>query len=400
VQQFDLIVIGGGSAGLKSARTAARNGYRVAVAEEVELGGECHWAGCVPTKAMIRAAEVWHLVRRSAEFGLHAEVRRADFAEAMAYKDRAVHAVGGDGPEDAGLSKLGAAYFHTRATFEGPHEVRMGEEVIRGEKIILATGTVPFIPPIPGLSEAGFITNREAVNLTRLPKRLVVLGGGPIGLEFAQAFRRFGAEVTVVERGGQILPNEDADIAALATQYLCDEGLTILTQAVAMQVVRERESKRVTVHTPEGQKTLDCDEILVATGRRAAVEGMNIEAAGLTLKSGYLAVDAQLRTDVPHILCPGDVSGGYLFTHVASYEGRIAALNAFNPIPELTDYRVIPRCTFLDPEIASIGLTEQEAVARHGRVAVYTSYLPTSTGPFCTATRAAWSKSLQTRTPT
>jgi pyruvate/2-oxoglutarate dehydrogenase complex dihydrolipoamide dehydrogenase (E3) component len=402
VQEFDLVVIGGGSAGLKAARTAARNGFRVAVAEEVELGGECHWAGCVPTKAMIRAADVWHLVGRAAEFGCRGSGEAGErqkvkgesptpptenqkpktknqyptpsaFAEAMAYKDRAVHAVGGDGPEDAGLSTLGAAYFHQRATFEGPHEVRIGKEVVRGERIVLATGTVPHIPPIPGLAEAGFITNREAVNLTCLPKCILVLGGGPIGLEFAQAFHRFGAEVIVIEQRGQILPSEDEEIAALAAQYLREEGLQILTDTLATRVVREGDRKRVTVQTANGSEEIACDEILVATGRRAAVEGLNIEATGLTLKNGYLSVDSTLRTEVPHILAPGDVSGGYLFTHVASYEGRIAALNAFNSIPETTDYSVIPRCTFLDPEIASVGQTESEALAARGRIAVYTS---------------------------
>jgi pyruvate/2-oxoglutarate dehydrogenase complex dihydrolipoamide dehydrogenase (E3) component len=371
VQEFDLVVIGGGSAGLKAARVAARAGHRVAVAEEVELGGECHWAGCVPTKAMIRAAEVWHLVGRAPEFGVHAEIRKADFSEAMAYKDRAVHIVGGEGPVDAGLSQLGVAYFHMHASFEGQHDVRIGNAVLQAKNIILATGTVPNVPPIPGLREAGFLTNREAVSLTMLPKRLLVLGAGAIGLEFAQAFRRFGAEVTVVERLGQILPNEDSEIAALSAQYLREEGIRILTDTLATQVVPCGPSKRVTVSGPNGTEEIECDEILVATGRRAAVDNLNIEAAGLTLENGYLAVDSHLRTSVPHILAPGDVSGGSLFTHVASYEGRIAAHNAFSETPEATDYRVIPRCTFLDPEIASVGQTEAQAIAVGGRIAVY-----------------------------
>ena len=225
MQEFDLVVIGGGSAGLKAARTAAKLGRKVAMAEEREVGGECFWAGCVPTKAMVRAAEVWHTVRNSQEFGIHVDVTKAEFADAMAYKERAVRRVEGDSPsQDGGLGKMGGVFFKTRAHFEGPHEVRMGDEVVTGKQIIIATGTVPAVPPIPGLAETGFITNREAVHLESLPKRMVILGAGPIGLEFAQVFRRFGAEVTVLEREGCVLPREDEDIARLAAQFLTRRG--------------------------------------------------------------------------------------------------------------------------------------------------------------------------------
>jgi pyruvate/2-oxoglutarate dehydrogenase complex dihydrolipoamide dehydrogenase (E3) component len=361
VQEFDLIVIGGGSAGLKAARTAARLDRTVALAEERELGGECFWAGCVPTKAMVRAAQVWHLVRRAQEFGIHVDVRKADFADAMAYKENALRRIAGDGPADGGLSKLGAAYYPLRATFESPHEVRIGREVIAGKQIILATGTVPSVPPIPGLAEAGYITNREAVNLESLPKRLVVLGAGPIGLEFAQLFRRFGAEVTVVEQAAQIMSREDEEIAALAAQFLREEGIRILTGTTAETVTKEKGGKRVHVRRAGESETIECDEILVATGRQAAIEGLNIAAAGVAHEKRRVPVDHYLRTNVPHILAAGDISGGYLFTHVASYEGKLAAMNAFTDKPEPFDHRVVPRCTYIDPEVASIGLTEREA---------------------------------------
>lgn len=338
----------------------------------MELGGECHWAGCIPTKAMVRAADVWHLVRHAAEFGIEAEIRKADFAAAMAYKSRKQRETAGDGPEDAGLSKLGAAYFPVRATFEGPNEVRVGESVIRGRRIILATGTAPAIPSLPGLADVGFITNREAVNLETLPKRLIVLGAGPIGLEFAQIFRRFGAEVTIIEKGPQILPREDTEIASLAAQYLREEGIQILTDTSVVCVQRTGASKQVIVQTPNGSKDITADEILLAAGRKAAIEGMNIEATGLIRSGDFLPVDPFLRTAVPHILAPGDVSGTYLFTHVASYEGRIAAHNAFGDNLEEVNYRVIPRVTFLDPEVASVGLTEEEALTLHKRIAVHT----------------------------
>jgi len=362
VQEFDLIVIGGGSAGLKAARTAGRLGRKVALAEERELGGECFWAGCVPTKAMVRAAQVWHLVRRSHEFGMQVDIQRAEFADAMAYKRSVLRRVAGDGPADGGLSKLGAMYYPVRASFEGPHEVRVGTEVIRGKQIIVATGTVPAIPPIPGLEAAGYITNREAVDLDTLPRRLVVLGAGPIGLEFAQIFRRFGAEVTVVETAAQILPREDDEIAALSAGFLRAEGIRLLTNSAATRVTRAEDgAKRVEIQTGEAIETVDCDEILVATGRRSALNGLNIEASGAAFDARCIKVDHYLRTTVPHIWAAGDIVGGYLFTHVASYEGKLAALNAFAHTPEPFDHRVVPRCTYLDPEVASIGLTATEA---------------------------------------
>lgn len=372
MQTFDLVVIGGGSAGLKAARTAARMGKSVAVAEEKELGGECFWAGCVPTKAMVRAAQIWHQVRHSEPFGIHADICKADFAEAMAYKDRAAHCVGGDGPADGGLSRLGVAYFPTHAAFESSREIRVGKEVIRGEQILLATGTVPFVPPIPGLAEAGYLTNREIVHLETLPKHLVILGGGPIGLEFAQTFRRFGAEVTVVEWKPQILATEDEEIADLAAVYLREEGIRLLTDTVATGAGREGGRKFVRVQRRgQAEEEIFCDEILAATGRSAAVGSLNIEAAGLALEGRYLPTDAYQRTAAPHIWATGDLTGGYLFTHVANYEGKIAALNICSETPQPLDERVVPRCTFLAPEVASLGLTEKQAREQEEPIAVH-----------------------------
>ncbi|HLJ53832.1 MAG TPA: FAD-dependent oxidoreductase [Chthonomonadaceae bacterium] len=361
MREFDLVVIGGGSAGLKAARTAARAGRSVALAEERELGGECFWAGCVPTKAMVRAAQVWHLVRDAARFGMEVKIESADFAAAMRYKDRAVREVAGDGPEDGGLASLGASYYPTHARFESGHEIRVGNEVVRGRQILIATGTTPGVPPIPGLREAGYITNREAVHLEALPRRIVVLGGGPIGLEFGQVFRRFGAEVTVIERSDRILPREDEAVSALAATYLRSEGIQILTGAEAKRVSHDSAGKKVHLRGTGAADQIACDEILVATGRNAATGGLDIEAARVEHNAGKVPVDRFLRTNVPHIWAAGDICGGYMFTHVASYEGKLVACNMFAERPEPFDDRVVPRCTFIDPEVASIGLSEREA---------------------------------------
>lgn len=359
MERFDLVVIGGGSAGLKAARTAARMGARVALAEEREPGGECFWAGCVPTKAMIRAAGVWNLVRRAPEFGICVEIKQADFADAMAYKDRAVHAVGGGGDSDAGLARIGVRYYPERACFLEPHSIRVGGAEIYGERVIIATGTVPSVPPIPGLEEAGYITNRAAVHLTSLPRSLIVLGAGPIGLEFAQTFHRFGAAVTVVEMAERVLPNEDADISALAESLLAKEGLKILTGAKAVRVEKGgRGEKRVLVEQHGKTILLEAEEILVAAGRDAATRGLQLEVAGVEATRRAIRVDEYLRASQPHIWAAGDVNGGLLFTHVASYEGKMAALNAFRDDPQPANTKAVPRATYIDPEVASIGMTE------------------------------------------
>jgi pyruvate/2-oxoglutarate dehydrogenase complex dihydrolipoamide dehydrogenase (E3) component len=371
LQEYDLIVIGGGSAGLKAARTAARMGRSVALAEERELGGECFWAGCVPTKAMVRAAQVWHLVRHARKYGMDVEIESADFAGAMRYKDSVVKQVAGDGPPDGGLSKLGASYFPMHARFEGPHEVRIGREALRARQIVIATGTVPAVPPIPGLVEAGYITNREAVNLENLPRRIVILGGGPIGLEFAQVFRRFGAEVIVIEKTDRILPREDEDISMLAASFLREESIRVLTGATIDHVIARQSAKSVYIRQGAHTETIECDEILVAIGREAAISNLNLEAAGVRHDALHIAIDPHLRTSATHIWAAGDITGGYLFTHVASYEGRLVAMNAFGDHLEPFDDRVVPRCTFIDPEVASIGLTEREAEESGARVATH-----------------------------
>ena len=375
MEQFDLIVIGGGSAGLKAARTVARAGKRVAVAEERELGGECFWAGCVPTKALIRAADVWHETKQAAKYGIQVGVTSEDYLKALAYKRGVISSLSGEGPEDAGLSKLGASYYPVRASFVSPHEVKVGNEVIFGEQILLSTGTVPAIPDVPGLRETGYITNREAVDLPYLPKKLVILGGGPIGVEFAQIFRRFGSEVTLIEKNAHLLFREDSQIAKIAADCLRSEGIRVIegekTELVTGKPGRDT-PKFVTVQTGNETMIEACDTILVATGRNAAVDSLNLEAAGIMHMGRRLTVNPYLQTEVPHIWAAGDISSKHLFTHVASYEGKIVAHNILSERKIPVNYRVIPRCTYINPEVASIGLTEKEVQLAQTPYDVYT----------------------------
>ncbi len=372
MESYDLIVIGGGSAGMKAARTARRYGVSVALIEERELGGECFWAGCVPTKALIRAAEAWNSLEDVSKYGVDVKIIGKSFQRAMEYKDAVVREVGGDPNSDGGLSKNGIRYIKGTASFQDPHTVTINSEDLHGHHFLLATGTAPFIPPIPGLHEAGYITNREALELNELPRRIAVLGGGPIGLEFGQAYNRFGAEVTIIEHSSDILAHEDRDIARLAHKFLSSEGMHFLTNASVERVTVENNEKVLTLTVNDAEYVLKCDEILVATGRTASVSRLGLEMAGVAMDGRYVDVNSFLQTSQPHIYAAGDISGGFLFTHVASYEGKIAADNIFgdNPIPSRP--RVVPRCTYIDPEIASAGMTEVEALDSGIRTGVQT----------------------------
>ena len=363
MEEVDLFVIGGGSAGMKTARTVAKMGYKVAVAEAKETGGECFWAGCIPTKALLRAASVWQMVREASEFGIHAGELHGDFSEAMAYKKRIMQKLAGDSPKDAGLSKLGALYFNEKASFESANEIRVGSQVIQAKKVLIATGTDPSIPTIPGLIEAGFITNREAVDLEYLPKQIAIIGGGPIGLEFGQIFHRFGAAVTIIESASHVLPREDSTVAMLAQESIIRQGISIKTATSVKSITRSGNCKSLILQTAMGEERLECDEILISTGRVPATKGLNLGAAGLDDDGKALKVDLMLQTPVPSIYAAGDVTGGYQFTHVASYMGGVAAMNMFGSNPRLADTRVLPRCTYIDPEVASVGITELEAKA-------------------------------------
>ncbi len=372
MESYDLIVIGGGSAGMKAARSARKLGVSVALIEERELGGECFWAGCVPTKALIRAAEVWHQIGASAKYGIDVDISGKYFQRAMNYKDNVVREVGGDPNSDGGLSESGIRYIKGTASFTTPHTVVVNDETLTGRHFLLATGTYPHIPHIEGLSVAGYITNREALELTQLPPRILILGGGPVGLEFGQMFRRFGAEVTIIEQSPHILAHEDPDVVLLAHECLSDEGIVIHTCATVHKITVANHEKLAHVWVNDAESTIVCDEIMVATGRFASVNHLGLDKAGVEMDGRYVEVNSFLQTTQPHIYAAGDVNGGFLFTHIANYEGRIAVENMFGEQLVPSRPRVVPRCTYIDPEIASAGMTVDEALNSGIKVGVQT----------------------------
>ncbi len=362
----DLVIIGGGAGGLVVASVAAQLGLAVTLIEKQDtLGGDCLHHGCVPSKTLIQTARVAALMRRGVEFGLPELVPQVDLGRVNDHVQAVIDAIQvHDDPQrfrDYGCEVL----LGQGGAFISSHAVRVGERVIRARRFVIATGSSPFIPPLHGLAQAGFITNLDVFSLRTLPQRLVVLGGGPIGLELGQAFARLGSAVSVVQSQPHILPQEDAEIADTLQTALAQEGATggivFHTSTRAERVSREGE-KRI-VECSDGLR-LEADAILVATGRRPNVAGLDLEAAGVAYDARGVTVDARLRTTRKHIYACGDVCGPYPFTHMAEYQAGIVISNAVFRFPKKVDYRVVPWVTYTDPELARVGLTEQQARER------------------------------------
>lgn len=363
VASYDLVVIGAGGAGSTAAGEAIGRGAKVAMVERWKVGGTCLNVGCDPTKTMVRSAQILHLARKAERFGIYAKDVGANWPVVMRRVERVIDTIrGGDG--DQNVRNSGVALYKASATFRSSHEIDVDGETIRGDKIIVATGAAWTCPPITGLPEVGYITNVEAVALPTLPRSLAIIGGGVVAVEFAQIFARFGVEVTILGSADRLLPKEDADLSHALRVILEREGVRVET-GVRVRAADMRDGLKCLAGVRGGNLVEFCqvEEILVAAGRAPAVEGLNLETAGVAYdaKTG-ITVDDELRTTAPHIWAIGDVVSRYAFTHVADYQARIAEHNAMSrQPPRRVDYRVVPWATFTDPELARVGLTEQEA---------------------------------------
>ena len=368
MERYDLAVIGGGTAGLVSSAVSVGIGAKTALVEQHRLGGECLWTGCVPSKAIIRSAAVLATLKRAGEYGIDVQGGAADFGRVM----ERVHAIIAriephDSPER--FRGMGVDVIQGRARFVSPEEAEVDGRRVRAKRWLIATGSRTAVPDVPGLEEAGYLTHETVWSVRALPASLLVLGGGPIGVEMAQAFARLGSRVAVVSSATHLLEREDPEIAAVVQRQLAREGVAMHFESKAATVRVEDGTKVVTVRGPGGASEHRADAILVATGRRANVEGFGLEEIGVEATPKGIVADGSLRTSLANVWTAGDVVGPYRFTHVADYQARIAAVNALFPVRRKVDYRVVPWCTYTEPEVARVGLTETEARERWGEKA-------------------------------
>lgn len=358
---YDLIVLGGGTAGLTAALTASHHGASVALVErEPRIGGDCSFYGCVPSKALIEIAQVAHDLERAHAEGIVGAAPTFDFAAVMRRRARIVEQIAED-ERDERFTNAGIDVIHARARFRDQHTLELDDaRSITGSRFVVATGSLPAVPPIDGLDAVRFLTNKTVFDLQRLPARLAVLGGGAVGLELAQAFHRLGSHVTVLELADRLLPQDEPEAGEAVAQVLANEGVDLRLGANVAAVAKRGGEIVLRVDGSE----LVCDELLIAAGRKGSVESLGID---LELERGYVKVDRRCRTSMAHVFAAGDVTGGFQFTHVASHEGRVAGANAAGKRARL-DERVVPWVTFTDPEVAHVGLTEAQARARHRHV--------------------------------
>jgi len=360
---YDIGIIGGGAAGLTVASGAAQLGAKTLLIEkEPALGGDCLHHGCVPSKTLIRSAHVYHQMKHAEGFGLpKVEVPPVDFSR-IARRIADVIAVIQKHDSEERFCKLGAKVAFGDARFKDDHAVDLDGKTVSAKTWVVATGSSPALPPIPGLDTIDYLTNREIFSLQKLPDSLIVLGGGPIGIEMAQAFNRLGTAVTVVDRADQILGKEDPDMAGAVQAVMESEGVHFYLDASIEGASEAAGKKTVTMKQREGSTvSLTADAVLVAMGRAVNVQDLDLEAAGVTYERTGILVNARLRTSRKHIYAAGDVSGGYQFTHAAGYEGGVVVSNAVFRLPRKVDYTWLPWCTYTDPELASIGMNERAA---------------------------------------
>ena len=373
----DIIVIGGGAGGLSVASGCAQLGMKVALIEREHMGGDCLHFGCVPSKALLHIANQCGAARAAARFnrafervsGAAADV---DLAAVNRHVAEVIKAIAHHDSVER-FEGLGAEVFLGSAEFTSPREVVVNDQRLSARTIVIATGSRATIPPIPGLAEVGFLTNRDVFSLPELPRSIAVMGAGPIGVELGQAFRRLGSDVTLVEMAPRILPRDDADLAAIVHARLVADGIRIQTGVRVERVEQIANGARLHLAThaaPSGEadgtpgraSTLDVERVLVAAGRTANSDGLNLSAAGLEAgRSGVISVDDRLRTAVPHIHAIGDVNGTLPFTHVAGAEAGVIVRRVALHAGGRMNYRAVPWVSYTDPELASVGLSQESA---------------------------------------
>jgi pyruvate/2-oxoglutarate dehydrogenase complex dihydrolipoamide dehydrogenase (E3) component len=364
----DICVIGAGSGGLSVAAAAAAFGVPVVLIEKGKMGGDCLNYGCVPSKALLAAARHAIEPKRVTPFGLTLPRADIDFAKVSAHVHGVIAAIAPNDSKER-FTGLGVHVIEGVARFKDAATVTVGDKFeIRARRFVVATGSSPAVPPIPGLAEAPYLTNETIFELNRCPEHLIVIGAGPIGLELAQAHRRLGAKVTVLEAATP-LAKDDPECAAIVLEQLTAEGIVIRAGAKVTRVGHDDGKIHAVIETPQGEETIEGSNLLIAAGRRANVAGLDLEKAGIKYEPRGITVDTGLRTTNKRVYAVGDVAGGQ-FTHVANYHAGIVIRNALFRLPAKASDDAIPWVTFTDPELAHVGLTEAQARERHKAIRV------------------------------
>ena len=371
---FDIGILGGGAAGLTVASGAAQLGARtILVEKEPKLGGDCLHFGCVPSKTLIRTAHVYHLIKTAKDFGLpEMTLPPVDFKEVAARIQSVISTIQEHDSEERFCS-LGARVEFGDPTFIDDHSIQLNGNTYSAKNWVIATGSSPGIPPVEGLDNTPFITNKEIFSLEHLPSSMIILGAGPIATEMAQAFSRLGSKVSVVQRSGQILSKEDKDLADEVMGVLSSEGVEFYLNATIIRALERDEEREILIKDGGGREiSLRAEKILVALGRKPNVAGLGLEHIGVELDRKGVKVDNRMRTNIKHIYAAGDVTGAYQFTHAAGYEAGIVIGNAIFHLPRKVDYTFLPWCTYTDPELASIGMNEKAATAAGIKYSIWT----------------------------
>lgn len=365
-RRYDMVVLGGGTGGLTAAIGAAGVGARVALVERDRTGGDCLWTGCVPSKSLLATADLVHRMRTADRVGLEPVEVQVDLARVMqrvrAVQDRlAEH----DSPER--LGRHGVEVVHGDGRFERPGTVAVGGRRLHYRTAVIATGSRPMLPSVDGIGDHPAFTTETIWQLEELPRRLLVLGGGPTGCELAQAFARLGSQVTLIEQQPHLLAGEEPESQQLIVSHLRAEGVDVRLGTRAVRVVSDGNGGRLTVGPSRGDGPIPFDVLLVATGRRATTEGLGLDAVGVGLDAdGNVRTDRYLRTTGSKVFAAGDVTDGPPFTHAAAYQAGLVVTNALFHLRRAVSYHDVPRVTFTDPEVARVGMTEAEARQRHG----------------------------------
>jgi dihydrolipoamide dehydrogenase len=363
MSHYDAIVIGSGQAGNPLSQKLADQGWNVALIEKEHLGGTCVNTGCTPTKTMVASAQVAHYARHADVWGIQTGPVRVDLPAVVSRKDRIVDQWR-SGVEKKVAERKNLRLYRGAARFIAPHRLRVNQEEIESERIFINTGSRPAIPRLEGLDRIDFLTNASIMELRELPAHLLIIGGGYIGLEFGQMFRRFGSDVTIVHRDDHILPREDSDVTDELQKALEKEGIRILLKARPTHVERPGGQYVLKVETAGGSETVRGSHLLVATGRRPNTDELGLESTGVQLTpEGFVKVNGRLETSAPGIWALGDVKGGPAFTHISYNDYQIVYANLIENRNLTTDGRLVPYAVFTDPQLGRVGLTEKEARA-------------------------------------